>query len=163
MQALQPVRHRPKRRKPTSLRDAATARSGPRIFNQTVDTWYFGGGFRGKFGRTAIASSTEPLQPCAETVVVDCAVCGSRSQELISVIVVCEWLERCGGRCSKWRSCRLLGCPSKPRCRIPSRSGLEDQVGHCDVMRPEGTKRAQRITHQAQQSQVSLPPARPVE
>jgi iron complex outermembrane receptor protein len=23
--------------------------AGPRIFNQTVDTWYFGGGFRGKF------------------------------------------------------------------------------------------------------------------
>jgi iron complex outermembrane receptor protein len=24
--------------------------AGPRIFTQTVDTWYFGGGFRGKFG-----------------------------------------------------------------------------------------------------------------
>jgi len=93
--------------------------AGPRIFNQTVDTWYFGGGFRGKFGRTALASSTEPCNHAPKQLVVDCAVCGSRSQELISVIVVCEWHERCGGRCSKWRWCRLLGCPSKPRWSHP--------------------------------------------
>jgi len=58
---------------------------------------------------------------------------GSRSLELISVIVVCEWLRAMRRKVLKWRWCRLLGCPSNLGGRILVQERLEDQVGHCDV------------------------------